>query len=123
MAKGGARPGAGRPKGQTQLIRIQSLREALDRISPNVPFVDMLAMTALKFHNDIQQDKNVDVGSRFLLNLSKQVMEPVPTKIDMDNTQSLTRAERKALITNLLTRRELGSINDNDTTGTEENKE
>ena len=80
-------------------------------------------MTALKFHNDIQQDKNVDVGSRFLLNLSKQVMEPVPTKIDMDNTQSLTRAERKALITNLLTRRELGSINDNDTTGTEENKE
>ena len=88
---GGARVGAGRKKGSTNLIRTQSLRAAFDA-TLGIPFEQVLANIMLKLFNDFQNDRNVDAAARYAMNIAKYLVQPVPqvieTEVTVDNMSS-----------------------------------
>lgn len=95
---GGARPGAGRPKGQTKLIRIQSLREAVDARLPK-PFVEIFADVILKWNNEIHTGDRTSLieGSKFMMNALKLMLEPVPAVVEnVSNVETKTEEELQA---------------------------
>ena len=104
---GGARVGAGRKKGSTNLIRIQTLRDNFDA-SLGIPFEKMLANMMLKLYNDFQQDHNVDSATRFALNMARHMVQPVPQVVETEVTVSdLSHEDINNRLANLLTRKEL----------------
>ena len=96
---------SGRKLGSTNLIRIQSLREHLDR-ECGVPFEVVLAKTAKKFYTDIQNNENLDPASRYLINLGKMVMEQVPKQLAITDGIELTVEERRERIQSLIKKHE-----------------
>ena len=80
---GGARPGAGRPKGSTNGIRIEQLKDALTK-HLGEPFEDVLGRSALKLYTDFQQDRNVDNWVRFSNNLSRYVIQQPQTEVRVE---------------------------------------
>ena len=101
---GGARPGAGRKKGGTNLIKITSLRAAFDA-TLGIPFEQMLATMQLKLFNDFQNDHNVDAAIRFSSNMAKAMIQPVPQVVEVENVvNEMSDDELQGKIDNLLTR-------------------
>lgn len=106
--RGGAREGSGRKKGSTNLIRIQSLRDAFDK-SLGIPFEEMLANMQRKLYNDFQNNENVDSAIRFSVNMAKHMIQPVPQVVEVEDVTSESTADLKAYRDNLLTRLALSS--------------
>lgn len=86
---GGARPNSGRKKGSTNLITIDALRKAVDG-KIKIPFEELLADLTLKFYQDLQRDHNVDAATRFIDNMAKRMIQPVPTVIEVDDSETPT---------------------------------
>ena len=82
---GGARPGAGRPKGSSNGITIAELRSQLTSTC-GMPFEQMLALTAVKLFQDFQQNENIDSWVRFSNNLAKYVVQAPQQEIIIENT-------------------------------------
>lgn len=80
---GGARAGAGRPKGSSNGIRIDELKAALHQ-HLGQPFQDVLGKTALKLFQDFQEDRNVDNWVRFSNNLSRYVIQQPQTEVRLE---------------------------------------
>ena len=107
MAKGGARIGAGRKKGSTNLITINALRAAMDT-TLGIPFEQMLANMTLKLYNDFQNDVNVDTAAKFIHNVANRLLQPVPQVIETEITVAdLDTDEVNNRLANLLTRQAL----------------
>ena len=107
--RGGARPGSGRKKGGTNLIKITSLRAAFDA-TLGIPFEQMLATMQLKLFNDFQNNENVDAAIRFSSNMAKAMIQPVPQVMEVESyVEELSDADLQGRIDNLLTRAALGS--------------
>jgi hypothetical protein len=78
VVKGGRRPGAGRPKGSTNGIKISDLKQAIiDECG--IPFETMIARTANKLYKDFWQDIEKDNWIRFSNNMAKYVIQ-IPTQ-------------------------------------------
>ena len=104
---GGARPGAGRKKGSTNLIRTQTLKAAFDA-TLGISFEQMLANMMLKLYKDFQSDINVDSASRYAMNIAKYLVQPVPQVVETEVTVSdLSHEDINNRLANLLTRKAL----------------
>ena len=104
---GGARVGAGRKKGSTNLIRTQTLKAAFDA-TLGISFEQMLANMMLKLYKDFQSDINVDSASRYAMNIAKYLVQPVPQVVETEVTVSdLSHEDINNRLANLLTRKAL----------------
>lgn len=89
---GGARAGAGRPKGSTNGIRIDTLKHSLEaRLGK--PFDEIIAETAVKLYGDFQQGLQVDNWVRFSNNVMRYVVQVPQQHVKMEASHSTMSQE------------------------------
>jgi hypothetical protein len=84
-AHGQPRKKPGPTKGGTACIRIQTLRENFDA-TLGIPFEKMLANMMFSLYQDFQNGDNIDLAVRFASNMAKQMIQPLPTVMEVNTT-------------------------------------
>jgi hypothetical protein len=89
---GGARSGAGRPKGSTNGIKINDLKQAIT-VECGVPFEVMIARTANQLYTDFWNNVERDNWIRFSNQIARYVIQLPTQEINVNTTKELEDGE------------------------------